>query len=266
MTSLADQSVTQESYRKRYGGSDSTASSFNRPQYLKYNSLTKSRDFGAVDNLVATLTGVIGGHTGRSTLFFKVRTLGEARLRIVRNPLGSIDDKLIVVGIVDGDHNQVQLNDDGYGQLSPLDSESVYRTNDRLAPGTYYFTVSTNQWREIEFSVTINAQRFVELSGEATLSSLPRLRLALVKLAGAAGGALNPALRILPPGKVKVLTGPATGACVPRLTLVIMQGVATGRMDPYGRLIQNFRISGTALGSNANIATMTAQRPYGYGY
>lgn len=266
MTPLVDQSVTQETYRTQYGGSDSTAQSFNRPQYLKFNSLTKSRDFGAVDNLGATLTGVIGGHTGRSTLFFKIRTLGTARIRVTRNAIGSIDDKLVSVGLLDSDHNQIALSDDGYGQLSPLENEGASKTNDRLAPGVYFFTVGTNQWREIKFSVTIQVQRYLELSGSSVLSCLPSLRLALVKLTGAAVGAMTSSLSIREPGQLGLLEGAAFGTAAPSLALVIMGGAATGTMVPYGRLQQNYRISGAAIGANTNIATMTARKPYGYGY
>ena len=43
-----------------YGGSDDTKPSFNRPEYVKYNTFAKARDLGEVDNLKVTLSGSIG--------------------------------------------------------------------------------------------------------------------------------------------------------------------------------------------------------------
>lgn len=266
MASLLDQTGKYEAYRRQYGGSDNTAPSFNRPQYSKYNSLSKSRDFGSVDNFGATINGVVGGHTGRSTLYFKIRTLGVARLGVTSNPLGSIDDRLISVSILDDEHNPIALGPGGFAERAPLDSETTFKTNDRLPPGTYFFTVSTNQWREIPFSITAVVQRYLECRGSVKLEALPRLRLALVKLIGAITGTDQSGGTILAPAKLKSLAGAAQGDMVPSLSLAIMAGAAVLRMEPYGRLQQNYRIQGVALGTNQNIATMTARKPYGYGY
>lgn len=266
MTSLIDQSPQHEAYRKSYGGSDNTAPSFIRPAYLQYNSLSKSRELGRVDNYGAHLAGIVGGHTGRSTLFFRIETTAIAKIGIVKRMNHPITDRTISVGILDADHNPIPLGEDGFAYMAPIHNSAYAGFLDRMPPGMYYFTVSTNQWRETPFSVDVLVQRYLELNGHTTLRAVPRARIALVKLFGPAIGRAPLVGAILPASTVKILAGPVTGAMIPGLTLSIMRGAAIGRMEPYGRLQQNHRISGAATGRNANIATMTARKPYGFGY
>lgn len=266
MAPLLDQSAQQEAYRRSYGGSDSTAPSFLRPQYVHYNSLTKSRDFGRLDNFGANLTGVIGGHSGSATLFFRLETTEIAKIGIVKRAVNPINDRTISVGILDADRNPMPLSDDGFAYMAPIHNSAYGGLLERMPPGVYYFTISTNQWRETPFSVDVVAQRYLELKGAARLAATPRLRIALVKLSGPATCSMLPTLTALQPGKVKNMAGVLPGSAAPRLSLAIMRGAAVGEMAPYGRLQQNYRISGVASGSNNNVATMTARKPYGYGY
>lgn len=266
MTPLLDQSAQQEAFRQSYGGSDNTASSFIRPQYVQYNSLKKSRDFGRIDNFGAHLTGAVGGQTGSSTLFFRLETTAIAKIGIRSRMDNPITDRTISVGILDSERNPMPLSDDGFSYLAPIHNSSQIGAFDRMPPGTYYFTVSTNQWRETPFSVDILVQRYLELKGIARLTLEPSLRIALAKLVGPVTGTMAPVLSVLAPATVKAFAGAATGSAVPALTLSIMRGAAIGNMSPYGRLQQNYRISGTAIGTNTNVATMTARKPYGYGY
>lgn len=266
MESLLDQSAQQEAYRKTYGGSDSTAPSFIRPAYLQYNSLSKSRDLGLFDNYGANLTGVVGGHTGRSTLFFRIETSSVAQIGIRKRSVDPINDRVISVGILDSQHNPLPLTEDGFAHMAPVHNAGQGLLQDRLPAGIYFFTVGTNQWRETPFSVDVLVQRSLQLSGTVMLRGEPRLRIALAKLSGPAIGRAQLTGLPSPPDAVEALAGAAGARLIPSLTLAIMRGAATGRMEPIGRLQQNFRIEGVASGRNANIATMTARKPYGYGY
>lgn len=266
MAPLLDQSAIQEEYRKQYGGSDNTAQSFVRPQYLQYNSIGKSRDFGRVDNFGAVLSGFVGGHTGRSTLFFRLETSAAAKVGIRKQPLGKYIDSQISIGVLDADHNPMPLSDSGFAFYAPVHNHQFDGFLDRMPPGVYYFTVSTNQWRETPFSIEAVVQRYLELKGSVVLTAAPRLRIALVKLIGPATGTGPVQGTILQPDAISELESRATGTGDLALTLSIMRGAAIGRMEPYGRLQQNYRIAGVVTGANANIATMTARRPYGYGY
>lgn len=266
MAPLLDQSAQQEAYRRSYGGSDSTAPSFIRPQYVRYNSITKSRDFGRLDNFGANLTGVVGGHSGAATLFFRLETSAITKIGIAKRAADPINDRTISVGILDGDHNPLPLSDEGFAYMAPIHNSSFTGLLDRMPPGVYYFTISTNQWRDTPFSVDVVAQRYLELKGISRLTALPRLRIALVKLAGPATGSMMASVTAVQPGQLKGFSGALIGAAVPRLSLAIMRGAAVGEMAPYGRLQQNYRIAGVATGANNNVATMTARKPYGYGY
>lgn len=265
MASLIDQSAQQEAYRTAYGGSDNTAPSFIRPAYLQYNSLSKSRDLGRFDNYNGRLSGIVGGHTGRSTLFFRIETTAIAKIGIQKRTTNPITDRTISVGILDADHNPLPITEIGFAYLAPIHNSSFTGLLERLSPGVYYFTVSTNQWRETPFVVDVLVQRFLECRGVSTLAAEPRLRIALVKLSGPAIGGAPLSGTLLTPSAIDGLSGDAGGTLAPTLTLSIMRGAAIGRMEPYGRLQQNYRISGTATGRNTNIATMTARKPYGYG-
>lgn len=266
MESLLDQSAQQEAYRKTYGGSDSTAPSFFRPAYLQYNSLTKSRDLGRFENYGANLTGAVGGHTGRSTLFFRIETASTAQIGIRKRSEDPINDRVISVGILDSQHNPLPLSESGFAYMAPVHNAEYSLLRDRMPAGVYFFTVSTNQWRETPFSVDVLVQRSLQLNGVVTFRGEPRLRIALVKLSGPATGRAQLIGTAPPPASVKVMASAAGGLLIPSLTLSIMRGAATGRMEPIGRLQQNFRIEGVASGRSANIATMTARKPYGYGY
>ena len=264
--SVLDQSELQEILRRSYGGSDNTSPSFLRPQYVRYNGLAKSRDFGVVDNLSVSLSGQLGSQTGASTLFFKVVTRGPSRLGIAKTPINPYTDRYLNVGLLDEFRNQVPLNHDGFGYAFPIHSHDHTAPSEHLPGGTYYFTISSDQWQATPFEVIAIVQRFVLLAGVASLNALPQLRLALIKLLGAAGGTSPLEGQLLAGDVVKVMEGAAGGTALPSLTLVIMSGVASGTMTPYGRLKETFRIAGVASGGSPSVATMTVTRRPGYGY
>lgn len=264
---ILDQSDIHEAYRTYYGGSDNTSPSFLRPQYVKYNSLLKSRDFGPQDNLLADLSGEIGGQAGAATLFFRVETTAPSRLVIEPIPINAYTDRYLQYGICDGEHDPVPLDEDGAARMSEVHNSSDSARMDLLPRGVYFFTVSCSQWQRTPFAATIRITQYRELMGATVQQMIPRLRLALVKLIGPAlmTAPLSGTLR--PPAVVKRLSGTANQTLDARMTLVIrMRGVALLAMPAYGRLIQNWKISGAATGTSPNVATITASRPYGYGY
>lgn len=261
-----DQTVLHELIRTSYGGSDSTRSSSIRPQYVKYNALSKSRDFGLLDNLQVELSGELGAQTGAPTLFFRVQTRGPSKLGIAKDALNRYTDAYVSVGICDEDHNPLPLTEQGFAYQSAIHNEGLGLADDRLPAGTYFFTVSSSQWQSTPFAASIVVQRSVEISGVASGTLVPTLRLALVKLVGAADGAAPLIGTVIPRTQLGLLSGPAGGAAPLSLTLSIMRGVALGTLTPYGRLKQTWRIEGAASGTSSSVATMTVSRPYGYGY
>ena len=249
-----------------HGGSVSTDPSFLRPRFVQYNSVSKSRDLGLVDNFMGTFEGEIGAQTGTQTLFFKITTRGDANLKIVKNPVNRYTDKQISIGLLDSNRKQIGLNEFGFGFNNEITTTEQQEASTPLPGGTYYFTVSGSQWVKIPYSVSIQAIRFKELKGNVILSAQPRARFAISKLIGAA--TLPAAFAVTVPSneQLKQPTGPILVSNGSRGTLVIPSGVAIGRMVPTGRLKHTHKISGTASLSAANVATLDSAPSSGGGY
>lgn len=249
-----------------YGGSSPSDPSFLRPQNVRFNSVLKSRDLGLVSNFIGIFTGEIGAETGTQTLFFKCQLLGDASIKITKNQSNKYTDKQISVGILDANRKQIQTNDLGFAFNNENESTEVSEFLEPMPKGIYYFTVSSSLWQKIPYSVSIQAIRFVELKGAATLRAEPSARIAIAKLRGAAELTAAMASTIPTASQLKSVTGPALVTSGFRGTLLIPSGVATGRMTPYGRLKMTHKISGSASLSNQNLATLTSEPPSYGGY
>lgn len=250
-----------------HGGSDPSTQSFLRPRFTKYNSVSKSRDLGRINNFFGTFNGEIGAESGSQTLFFKIHTLGAASLRITKNASNRYTDKQISVGILDSNRKQVQTSVQGFAYQNEILNTENTEGADPLPGGTYYFTVSSSQWQKIPYSISIQAIRFKDIKGEVVLTMLPTSRFAIAKLRGPA--LLQNATTTTIPTNDQLIR--PTGAIVVSNAsvgeLVIPSGIALGRMLPSGRLKMTHKISATATLSAANVATLSSQPPsYGGGY
>jgi hypothetical protein len=260
------QTAAYEALRTSYGGSDPTLPSFLRPFYVKYNSVSKSRDLGETDILVADLSGEVGSQTGASTLFFKVVLPRSVELSVRKRSSGASTDRFISVGILDSDRRPVQLDNEGYGFLSDIHNTSVDESILGLPAGTYYITVSSTQWQAIPYAITVFVGRYALLSGSAVGAFSSLGRLPLVKVAGPATGSAASSGTLLNPNVIKNATGSAGGTAAPTLSLAILRGAAVGSMLPTGRLMMNWKLAGTATGANTSGGTLSSEAPYGGGY
>lgn len=259
------QTEAEQRIRAAYGGSDSTRPSFLRPYYVKYNSINKSRDLGETEILVADLNGEIGAEAGASTLYFKVTLPRSVELSVNRRSSGSSTDRFITVGILDADRRPLPLDQRGYATIS---EDYGIGAGSRLAmpAGVYYITVSSTQWQRIPYAITIEVGRYALLDGAALGSFPARGYIPLVKINGAVGGADVSGGTLLLPNTIKLAAGGAGGSAIPALTLAIMAGHAGGTMLPSGRLMMNWKLSGSAAGSNQTTGTLSSEAPYGGGY
>ena len=245
------------------GGSSSSSPSFIRSEYNQNSSLSSATDLGTVTNLTKIFTGNIGSETGRNTLYYKVQSTDLSDIRIFKNFVSSRTDKDIAVGLLDADRHQVILDAQGFGQFNEVHNTPELESLQKLPGGVYYFTVTSSQWQSAPFSITLQVIRSRELKGTASGLISPSLRLALVKLFGAAGGDGSPQATVTPQSKIKLLGGSAGGTASPTLSLTIMEGTILGTMVPYGRLKHTYRLSGSASGTASNSATLTVTAPYG---
>lgn len=242
-----------------YGGSDPSGPSFLRPRFVKYNSVSKSRDLGSVDNFFGTFTGDIGSEVGSPTLFFKMHVQGEAILRINKNTSNRYTDKQISVGILDSDRKQVQIDRFGYAFENDNIATDENESLQPLPGGTYYFTVSTSQWQKIPYSVSIQAIRYKSIKGEVLLSMLPTSRFAIAKVRGPAILS-NASVGTIPvQEKIKAPAGQALLTSTSQGTLVTPSGVAILRNATTGRLKQTHKISAVASLTGVNVATLSSQ-------
>ena len=251
--------------RRAYGGSDNTAASFNRPGTVKYNAISKSRDFGRLDNLAAEVSGRIGGEAGTQTLFFEVTLNGPADLRITKQIANPKEAKYISVGLLGPDRQPIALDDNGYGLLVDRLETAVNEADGPFPAGTYVFTVSSSQWQSIPFTAQLLVLRYKQLEGscggELLLSGTTSLR----RLAGDCGGTLLlegvPQVRPV----VKALGGAISGGDATEGTLTIPRGVATGELLLEGRIKVTWRLSGEAGGQIAPRLKLRAGGGGGYG-
>ena len=249
-----------------YGGSDPSSPSFLRPRFVNYNSVSKSRDLGSVDNFFGTFSGDIGSEVGAPTLFFKMHVQGEAILRVNKNTSNRYTDKQISVGVLDANRKQVPVDRFGFAFSNDNAATSEDESLAPLPGGTYYFTVSTSQWQKIPYSVSIQAIRYKAIKGEATLSMLPTSRFAISKLRGPALLSNASAGTIPVHEKIKAPTGQALLTSTSQGTLVTPEGVAIMRNATTGRLKQTHKLSAVASLTGVNVATLSSQPPSGGGY
>jgi hypothetical protein len=260
------QTQDYEAIRTSYGGSDLTAPSFLRSSYVKYNSIAKSKDLGAVESLIADITGTVGSQAGTNTLFFKFQLLNPADIRIQTRSTGEITDRYLSLGLLDGDRRPVQVDADGFGFINDVHNTAADESILKLPVGTYYATLSSLQWQSIPYAIRISVIKYILLDGVATGTCEPSARLPLQKIDGAAIGTNQSSATLKTPAQIKRTVGIAGATAQPVLTLVIPSGAAVGSMLPEGRLMMNWRLEGVAQGSNSSQGTLTSEAPYGYGY
>ncbi|NDC87506.1 MAG: hypothetical protein EB075_01625 [Bacteroidetes bacterium] len=260
------QSAAYEDLRTSYGGSDPTLPSFLRPYYVKYNSVSKSKDLGETDILVADLSGTVGSQAGANTLFFKVVLPRNVELSVRKRSSGTSTDHFISVGILDGDRRPIQIDRDGYGFLADVHNTDLNESILGLPAGTYYVTVSSGQWQAVPYAITVFVGRYALLSGAVTGFATPSGQLPLIKVGGPALGTAIPAGTIVGPNRIKNASGAAGGSAIPSLELAILRGVVIGQMLPSARLMMNWKLAGKAGGNASCVATLSSEAPYGGGY
>jgi hypothetical protein len=260
------QSEIYEQSRQEYGGSDPTLPSFLRPYYVKYNSVTKSRDLGTTDILVADLRGEVGAEAGANTLFFRVELPRRVELSVNKITTGAYTDRYISVGILDRDRKPVPLDEYGYATENDIHATSINESLLGVPAGVYYITVTSNQWQRIPYAISVAVGRYALLEGVARGTSPLSGRIPLVKPSGASEGSALSIATLLNPNVIKEASGQAGGTSTPTLTLSIMRGVAIGSMVPTGRLMMNWKLSGTADGSDLSEGTLSSQAQGGGGY
>ena len=248
-----------------YGGSVKTSPSFLRLDHVKFNSISKAKDLGSVDNLNTRITGNIGTEVGTNTIYFKVQSLGEADIRITKNFLNKHTDKYISIGVLSGNKQPIPLTDSGFAYKNDIINTDVDEKLLQLKAGIFYFTISSSQWQKLPYSVNLEVIRYVQLYGTSSGSLDAYGRLPLVKWTGSALLS-NATYALLPdPAIIKALEGSTTGDKASYGIIIVNSvGIAEGRFEPYGRMVMVHRIpSATSELTSSNYATLTVSSPGG---
>jgi hypothetical protein len=204
------QSAAYEELRKSYSGSEPTLPSFLRPYYVKYNSVLKSLDLGTTEILIADISGRIGSQAGANTLYFRVTLTRDLDLRVLQVATGANTDRFIRIGILDADRHSVQISQAGYGRLNDIHNTDIDESKSRLPPGTYYITVSSDQWQAIDFAIAVFVGSYALLEGESLGSLLATARIPLIKPIGELLGSAPVSLTVTDPALVRLLDTPAS--------------------------------------------------------
>lgn len=230
---ISDQSKDYEELRKAYGGSDNTSPSFLRPQYVRWNSVSKSRDLGESRALSAQIRGKVGTEVGSSAIYFRVDATEPSKIRYTKLPASNrYDDQVISIGLLDSDRKQIDLDDQGFAFTPQSDelrqgsaSTDGQQSFQFLPAGVYYFTVSSSQWRSADYGVEISVGGTVLLSGTLPLEMDSSGRIAQSYLSGTATLA-GESFGILV--QKQLLTGTVAGRLDPVLTLSVTSPFSTG--------------------------------------
>ena len=119
-----DQTDAVQAIIGAYGGSDPTTPSFNRTRYVRYASVHKPRDFGEARELNLDLQGEIGAESGAQSIFFRVRTLEEARIGMRRVKLNYWTDQYITLSL-QGESGPIALGADGFADSQIVDLQAL---------------------------------------------------------------------------------------------------------------------------------------------
>ena len=237
-----------------------------QPSLVQYNSISKSRDLGVVNNFLGLFKGKVGSQTGAPSLFFKLQTLGPADLRIQKKSINKYTDGYISVAITDANRKPVNVNDFGFAYRNEIVNTEIEEFALPMPAGEYYFIVSNSQWQELPFSIEIQAIRFSSLAGVITLTDQSQARFAISKMKGAAP-ITGPFQATIPAAaQLKQPTGPVLLTSGSNGALTTPEGLVVMRMLPTGRLKMTHKIGGTALVTGTNVATLSSAPPYGGGY
>lgn len=231
-TDLSDQSKDYERLRRGYGGSDNTPPSFLRPQYVRFNSLSKSKDLGDLQALDAEYRGRIGAEVGSATIHIKINLLESAKINYKKLPASNrFDDKQVSIGLLDSARKSIPLDDLGFArpslsnQQGDLSASGQEAAPQYLPPGTYYFLISSSQWRACDYGVKIFIGGLVSLSGTTSFELDTTARIALARLAGTAT-LENTSFATV--AQTRLLSGAADTRLEPTLTLTRTSPYSTG--------------------------------------
>jgi hypothetical protein len=147
-----DHSARLITLNRHYGGSDSTAPSFNRPAYVRGASLQDPIRLPQIPLDGVTISGLIGAESGTQTLYIHFRTTQPTTIFLSLEGQGPRIDQYVGVA----------LRSQELGSLALRPPEGA--SPPQLPGGDYYAIVSSSQWRSLPFALNVKAREVIDLS------------------------------------------------------------------------------------------------------
>lgn len=230
-----DQSPATQRIVASYGSGDSTAASFNKPQYLRWYSPQTALDLGDIRNSDIALRIPLGGELGSQTIFLKFSSALPCRLLFSPLADNQYTNQYISFGIADQGLRRLPLLDAEFSLsaesvqafLSPLTDTTYTLTGywqegyvntfsgftvpesaiaqsapqlkaatGELPPGDYFFIVSSSQWQGIYFDLALGLRSDLDLDATGTFSVDASGRFHLVNLSTTAGFDVDGSARV----------------------------------------------------------------------
>jgi len=165
------------------------APSFNRPEFVRFDSLRDSKDLGAITDIKAHLSGFIGAEAGTQSLFFSFELLVPGAIQVQTVTGNKWTQRFVSVGLR-SETGSIGL--DERGNARGVDIVNTISPDESLIPfppGKYAVVVSCSQWQATPFGLTLRVSPTtrlqVALIGRGGLGmGRSRLRVAVAKLEG----------------------------------------------------------------------------------
>ena len=172
-----DQTDSVLLFNRAYGGSDNTQPDFNRQAYVKYNSVSDSRELGPISNAKLDFSGLIGARTGTQTLFFAFTIEAPSRIGLRRIRINKYTDQYVMVSLRNN-IGPIALGEDGFAgsELYPVEIvKSPYSVEIGYVNSGYWekgYATYDHEVREGGSSVVLASEAEAELPFTSNYASL----------------------------------------------------------------------------------------------
>ena len=169
------------------------APSFNRPEFVRFDSLRDSKDLGPITDIKAHLSGFIGAEAGTQSLFFSFELLVPGAIQVQAVTDSKWTQRFISVGLR-SEAGSIGL--DERGNARGVDIVNTISPDEALVPfppGKYTVVVGCSQWQTTPFGLILRVNPTtrlqVALTGRGGLGmGRSRLKVAVAKLEGVLTG------------------------------------------------------------------------------
>lgn len=163
------------------------APSFNRPEFVRFDSLRDSKDLGPITDIKAHLSGFIGAEAGTQSLFFSFELLVPGAIQVQAITDSKWTQRFISVGLR-SEAGSIGLDERGNARgVDIVNTASPDESLVPFPPGKYTVVVGCSQWQTTPFGLLLRVNPTTRLQAALTGRGglgmgRSRLRVAVAKL------------------------------------------------------------------------------------